>query len=90
MYKLRLLNYPDHVPLLVVAKSYGIRNSIKLEVYKKISKVPSWRGLQKNHAQLHNFPEKSLVKFSRRQNFKIIMVNFKFTKEFCVIRKFHD
>ena len=54
------------------------------------SKLPSWRGLQKNHAQLHNFQGKSLVKFSRRQNFKIIMLNFKFTKEFSVIRKYHD
>ena len=45
-------------------------------VVEQISKSPSRRGLQKNHAQLHNCPGKSLVKFSRRQNFKIIILNF--------------
>ena len=43
-------------------------------VAKKISKLPSRRALQKNHAQLHNFSGKSLLKFSRRQNFKIFWV----------------
>ena len=50
-------------------------------VAKKISKLPSRRGLQKNHAQLHNFPGKSLVKFSRRQNFKIIWKVHEFRSE---------
>ena len=39
MYKLRLPNYPDHVLQLAVAKSYGIRNSIKLEGFQKNFKV---------------------------------------------------
>ena len=42
----------------------------------KISKLPSWRGLQKNHAQLHNYP---LGEASRK-----IMLNFDFTKDFPV------
>ena len=51
---------------------FGIRWSWR--VSKKNSKLPSWRGLQKNHAQLQHFPRKSLLKFFRRRNFKIIML----------------
>jgi len=35
MFKLGLPNFPDRVPELTVAKSYGIRNSIKLEGFKE-------------------------------------------------------
>ena len=45
--------------------------------FTKNFKLPSWKGLQKNHAQLQHFPGKSLLKFSRRRKFKVIMLNFR-------------
>ena len=51
-------------------KGHGFRLSWR--VAKKISKLPSWRGLQKNHTQLQHFPGKSLLKFFRKRNFKIM------------------
>ena len=63
MYKLRLPNFPDRVPSLAIAKSYGIRNSIKLEGFQENFKV----------TLLERPPEKSYStsQFSREISCKI-------------------
>ena len=76
MINLRFQSYLNRVPPAPSLKFCGLKNVMKLggcqENFKvtllerppekscSTSKLPSWRGLQKNHAQLNNFPEKSL------------------------------